>query len=138
MLLVAGENDGGSAKKDARELAITKEQFDAFVQRHLICKPVAENNTDMRASYLILDEQLRFLDCSDGGKKPSKSILAVGVAAALVEAGFDQDAYLRRGGRYSWSKAEHYPLSNYIMSTTGCSSVAGDAGQVPDIEDLCK
>ncbi|KAE8289963.1 putative E3 ubiquitin-protein ligase RNF144A-A [Larimichthys crocea] len=36
---------------------------------------VPESNEKMRNSYLILDEYMRFLDCREGRKDPSKSIL---------------------------------------------------------------
>jgi hypothetical protein len=57
-------------------------------------------------SYLILDEYLRFLDCSTGAKIPSPSILDVGVDEALKAAGFDKIAYERRGGRYQWRRED--------------------------------
>jgi hypothetical protein len=47
----------------------------------------------MQNSYLLLDEQLRFLDCSANGKVPSESILEVGVEKALGQAGFDFDMF---------------------------------------------
>ncbi len=82
----------------------------------------------MRDSYLILDEyvsvqlaqyawdctcklvdinpQMRFLDCTQGRKDPSKSILDVGVANAMKFSGFDEEMFLKRGGRYTWSKGD--------------------------------
>jgi radical S-adenosyl methionine domain-containing protein 2 len=60
----------------------------------------------MRNSYLILDEYMRFLDCTQGRKDPSKSILDVGVKEALKFSGFDETMFLARGGRYTWSKAD--------------------------------
>jgi len=38
---------------------------------------VPENNDMMKNSYLVLDEYMRFLDSSSGGKEPSESILGV-------------------------------------------------------------
>lgn len=49
---------------------------------------------------------MRFLDCSEGGKKPSKSILDVGVEAAIDHSGFDEAMFLRRGGVYQWSNED--------------------------------
>ena len=54
--------------------------------------------------YLLLDEKLRFLDCSEGGKRPSRSILDVGIASALADAGFDEGAFEDRGGVYEWRR----------------------------------
>ena len=47
---------------------------------------------------------MRFLD--GGTKKPSKSLLDVGVQNAIDGANFDERAFLKRGGKYKWSKAD--------------------------------
>ncbi|MEE6522818.1 hypothetical protein FKM82_021436 [Ascaphus truei] len=60
----------------------------------------------MRDSYLILDEYMRFLDCRQGRKDPSKSILDVGVENAIKFSGFDEKMFFKRGGKYVWSKAD--------------------------------
>jgi radical S-adenosyl methionine domain-containing protein 2 len=65
---------------------------------------VDEDNAKMQNSYLILDERMRFLDCTEGGKKPSGSLLDVGVAAAMNKSGFDEEMFFKRGGEYKWSK----------------------------------
>ena len=65
---------------------------------------VGESNEKMRNSYLIMDEYMRFLDNSQGRKDPSKSILDVGVKAAINNSGFDEKMFLKRGGKYKWSK----------------------------------
>ena len=49
---------------------------------------------------------MRFLDCTKGQKDPSKSILDVGVTEAMKFSGFDERMFLKRGGRYTWSKAD--------------------------------
>ena len=66
-----------------------------------------ESNDAMRNSYLILDEYMRFLDNTGGSKTPSCSLLDVGVEAAMDMAGFDQAMFLKRGGKYQWSKQAH-------------------------------
>lgn len=50
--------------------------------------------------------QMRFLNCRNGRKEPSKSILDVGVEAAIKFSGFDEKMFLKRGGKYMWSKAD--------------------------------
>lgn len=50
--------------------------------------------------------QMRFLDCREGRKDPSKSILDVGVKEAITFSGFDEKMFLIRGGKYVWSKAD--------------------------------
>lgn len=49
---------------------------------------------------------MRFLDCREGRKDPSKSILDVGVKEAISFSGFDEKMFLKRGGKYVWSKAD--------------------------------
>ncbi|XP_077166365.1 S-adenosylmethionine-dependent nucleotide dehydratase RSAD2 isoform X2 [Paroedura picta] len=60
----------------------------------------------MRDSYLILDEYMRFLNCTNGRKEPSRSILDVGVENAIQFSGFDEKMFFKRGGKYTWSKAD--------------------------------
>ena len=55
---------------------------------------------------IILFHQMRFLDCTQGKKDPSKSILDVGVENAIKFSGFDEVMFKKRGGRYVWSKAD--------------------------------
>ena len=91
VLLVYGENDG---KPGMQDLLISGAKFDDFCDRHakvLGSVLVKENNDDMRSSYLVLDEYMRFLDCSTYEKIPSPSILDVGVQAALKKSGFDEN-----------------------------------------------
>ena len=124
VLLLDGENTGkdtGSIR-DARELVITDAQFQAFLDRHKDQPSlVPESNAMMKDSYLMLDEKMRyiftiyfdthddrlcgrFLNCTDGGKKPGRSLLDVGVQEALKDAGFDEKAFFDRGGVYEWSR----------------------------------
>ncbi|KAJ3037727.1 Radical S-adenosyl methionine domain-containing protein 2 [Rhizophlyctis rosea] len=107
VLILAGENGGGEDLRDAREFVITDGQFRGFLERHQeqSCM-VPEDNKTMKDSYLILDEEMRFLysDATGGGKVASKSILEVGVEQALKNAVFDRNAFLERGGEYDWTK----------------------------------
>ena len=45
-----------------------------------------------------------FLNCQDGGKTAGRSILKVGVEQALEDAGFDNQAFLDRGGVFEWGR----------------------------------
>lgn len=98
-------NDRARTKKDAEHLLVTKQQFDAFTARHSSQQSlVAESNELMKDSYLILDERMRFLNCQNGKKEPSRSILDVPVEAALAESGFDGESFLQRKGIYDWTR----------------------------------
>ncbi|PAA55452.1 hypothetical protein BOX15_Mlig028573g1 [Macrostomum lignano] len=104
-LLIGGENCGEDSLRHAETFVVTDEQFRSFLDRHsrVECL-VPESNEKMRDSYLILDERMRFLDCTRGRKEPSRSILDVGVANAICSSGFDEAMFRRRGGVYQWSK----------------------------------
>ncbi|KAM9273661.1 S-adenosylmethionine-dependent nucleotide dehydratase RSAD2 [Cariama cristata] len=106
-LLIEGENSGEDALREAEKFVITDEEFEQFLDRHKdVSCLVPESNQKMRDSYLILDEYMRFLNCRNGRKEPSKSILDVGVEAAIKFSGFDEKMFLKRGGKYVWSKAD--------------------------------
>ena len=110
-------------------MTVTSEEFKAFVERHSSLNHIiaAESNDEMRNSYLILDEYMRFvdidvceisvsfnsrkfahrfLDNSNGCKTPSVSILDAGVKAAMNKSGFDRKMFFKRGGKYIWSKKD--------------------------------
>ncbi|KAF8577317.1 hypothetical protein K439DRAFT_1649119 [Ramaria rubella] len=91
--------------RDARDLVITDEQFQAFLERHESKKSLLpEDNKAMQDSYLLLDKELRFLNCEGGTKRPGRSVLKVGVQEALKDTGFDNSAFLDRGGIFNWTK----------------------------------
>lgn len=110
VLILEDENSGSeNAIRDARELVVSKTQFNEFVMRHETSGffenvLIPEPNDVMQNSYLLLDENMCFLDCSKGGKVPSESILDVGVEKALGQAGFDHGAFQKRGGVYEWTR----------------------------------
>jgi radical S-adenosyl methionine domain-containing protein 2 len=84
---------------------ITKEQFQVFVNNHSNQKcMIVESNNVMQNSYLILDEKMRFLDCSTGDKIPTQSILDVGVKSALEQIQFDSTSFIERKGVYDWKR----------------------------------
>jgi radical S-adenosyl methionine domain-containing protein 2 len=107
VLLLDSENTGAGtgSLRDARKLVITTEQFQAFLARHAAQKClVPEDNEAMKDSYLNLDEQMRFLNCQDGGKKPGRPLLEVGVQNALQDSGFDEKMFETRGGIFDWKR----------------------------------
>ena len=125
-LLLSGENAGDGALRRGAAYTVSDAAFAAFVERHVTADgtlrtPAAsprpphaagaggartvavavEDNAVMRSSYLLLDERMRFLDCSAGAKRPGPSLLDVGVAAAVRSAGFDESAFVARGGDWT-------------------------------------
>lgn len=108
-LLLEGEDAGADALRNAERFYINDQVFETFLTTHKdITTLVPESNAKMQNSYLILDEYMRFLDCRQGSKIPSKSILDVGVANALKFSGFDDAMFKKRGGFYKWSKGDDY------------------------------
>ncbi|XP_048048193.1 radical S-adenosyl methionine domain-containing protein 2 [Megalobrama amblycephala] len=106
-LIIEGENAGENCLREAEKFVISDQQFQDFLDRHQSVEClVPESNQKMRDSYLILDEYMRFLDCREGRKDPSKSILDVGVEEAIKFSGFDEKMFLKRGGKYVWSKED--------------------------------
>ncbi|XP_073905199.1 S-adenosylmethionine-dependent nucleotide dehydratase RSAD2 isoform X2 [Castor canadensis] len=106
-LLIEGENSGEDALREAERFVISDKEFEGFLERHKdVSCLVPESNQKMKNSYLILDEYMRFLNCTSGRKDPSKSILDVGVEEAIKFSGFDEKMFLKRGGKYVWSKAD--------------------------------
>ncbi|RIA87181.1 radical s-adenosyl methionine domain-containing protein 2 [Glomus cerebriforme] len=106
VLILENENGGGEGTlRDAREFIITDQEFEEFIKRHSgqACI-VPEPNNLMKNSYLILDEYLRFLNCTNNDKTPSESLLDVPVEKALMQAGWDQEAFIGRSGIYDWSR----------------------------------
>ncbi|KAJ8599968.1 hypothetical protein CTAYLR_002863 [Chrysophaeum taylorii] len=103
-LVLDGENGGiGGDLRDARPLVVSPDQFAAFVDRHSAqASLVPETNNEMQASYLLLDEKMRWLDCSDGSKMPREISILDDPAEVFEQAGFDYDMFVKRGGIYTW------------------------------------
>jgi len=140
-LIIEGENDGEQSLRDARKFLITDPQFKSFLSRHSDRKClVDEDNSTMRTSYLILDEYMRFLDCSGNSKKPGPSIIHTDVHEALKLAGFDEDKFRKRGGDFFikvWLAANAGASSaTDPPKSGGCSSSGTSGSSIGDIEDI--
>lgn len=86
---------------------MTDEQWETFCNKHKhIDSFVPKSNSLMKESYLILDEDMCFLDKGDGENVKSESILKVGVEKVMSQVKFDQDAFVKRGGLYDWTKSD--------------------------------
>ena len=100
VLMVKGENED-----KVTQFQITNEEFKQFVERHKEIKcMVAESNDNMKSSYLILDEKMRFLDKGDGDEIYSQSILEVGVEKALESIVYDEKEFKKRKGDYLFNE----------------------------------
>ena len=87
---------------------IDDQKFRAFVERHRAQNPIAEDNDTMRDSYLLLDQEMRFLNCISNKKISGKSILIVGEQAALRKAGFNHEKFIEREGIFEWTKPKDH------------------------------
>ncbi|KAF9467773.1 hypothetical protein BDZ94DRAFT_1247665 [Collybia nuda] len=118
VLLLGGENAGGDTGsiRDARHLTISDDEFKTFLDRHQgQTSLVPESNEAMKDSYLNLDEDMRFLNCQSGGKEPGRSLLDVGVQEALKDAGFDNQAFIDRGGIFDWAREVTTLKGNMVL-----------------------
>lgn len=106
-LIVAGENDDETRKRDAKTFLVTDEQWQTFCNRHkhIPCY-VPEDNKSMASSYLLLDEYMCFLDKGEGMMAKSESILQVGVKEAMKQVVWDKKSFVERGGIYDWGRSE--------------------------------
>jgi len=96
VLPVAGQNDA-----HFWELAVTSEQYDAYLTRHSQQQSlVPENNEAMTASYYMVDPAGRFFDNEQGHHRYSSPILEVGVKSAISEVAFEMNRFIARGGQY--------------------------------------
>ncbi|CAJ0551496.1 Ff.00g114260.m01.CDS01 [Fusarium sp. VM40] len=114
-LLVAGENEDATRLRDARIFLVTEEQWKTFCDRHkhLPCY-VPEDNNSMASSYLLLDEDMCFLDKGEGMMTKSESILKVGVQKAMEQVVWDKTSFVDRGGIYDWGRSD-------MAKDSGCS-----------------
>ena len=101
MYLVDGMNTNvDNPLHDATDLAITREEFETFIKRHedVQCLQSEPNERFIRA-YLLLNERMRFLSTSEGGKE-TDSILDVSVADAIEQCDFCSEKFIERDGVY--------------------------------------
>jgi radical S-adenosyl methionine domain-containing protein 2 len=114
-LLVAGENEDETRLRDATAFLVTEEQWKTFCDRHkyLPCY-VPEDNNSMASSYLLLDEDMCFLDKGEGMMTKSESILKVGVQKAMEQVVWDKTSFVNRGGIYDWGRSD-------MVQDGGCS-----------------
>ena len=104
-LLIKGENIDPLNNSDVASWHINESEFEVFKNLNQgFNNTIFETNQTMRNSYYLVDEKMRFLDCSTGYKIPSRSILEVGVEEAMKQIYFDEEQFFKRKGIYEWSK----------------------------------
>ena len=104
VLIVPEENGSERTLRDARRFVINDEEWRLFCDKHKRQESfVPEGNDVMASSYLLLDENLCFLNKGLG--KPTRSILEIGVTEALKDVYWDEEGFQKRGGVYKWSKS---------------------------------
>ena len=105
VLIVPEENGSEHTLRDARRFVINDDEWRLFCDKHKHQECfVPEANNVMASSYLLLDENLRFLNKGVG--RPTRSILDIGVTEALKDVHWDGKGFQMRGGVYKWSKLE--------------------------------
>ena len=102
LLHIAGENDDCLP-----ELAITRDQFQQFIEAHEGCRAytslVPEDNAAMTGTYLMLDPAARLYSNASGHLESSPSILDVPFETALSSLpAFDFRGFEERGGNWNW------------------------------------
>lgn len=100
MLPIRGENH-----QYLNQLAISKTEFNEFVNRHLYLNNqrisvIPEYNDCMKGSYVMIDPRGRFYQNTTGKLIYSRPILEVGVKESLNDVGFSYLKFRRRGGEY--------------------------------------
>lgn len=97
VLSIKGLND-----KKAKELLISKEEFESFIERHARLKPIAEDNQAMLDSYIMVDPMGRFYQNTNSMITRSRPIQEAGVFEAFNDIHFDHSKFMNRGGLYAW------------------------------------
>jgi radical S-adenosyl methionine domain-containing protein 2 len=101
MYLVDGMNTNvENPVHDASYLGISRDEFESFIERHkdLDCLQ-SEPNERFVSAYLLLNERMRFLSTSEGGKE-TDSILDISVADAIAQCDFSSEKFMERDGEY--------------------------------------
>ena len=102
VLPVGGQNDF-----TVDEYVVSSEEFERYVvtgrkvEEHGIVV-VPENNDLMTGSYVMVDPAGRFFDNVTGAHTYGRSIVDVGVEAALKDVSVDHEKFNARGGVYGW------------------------------------
>ena len=94
---------------EASALAITREMFMEFVERHRDLSPVWEDNELMTGSYIMIDPNGNLVDDADGEYRIVGNLLEKPLHELLRHTGFSIDKYLARKAVYDWEAEEAFP-----------------------------
>lgn len=103
---IAGQNDGAGSLLD-----VTKEQFDAFLERHRHLNPVVEDTGSILGSYLMVDPLGRAFGNATGTHVYGEPILSVGIEGSVAQIGWVPERFLARGGVWDWRLPEAAAIS---------------------------
>lgn len=100
-LPIAGQND-----KYIEELSVSKSIFEQYIERHSEAsnypKVIAESNSAMQGSYVMIDPAGRFFDNVNGKHRYSRPILSVGMQQAIDDIELNYQKFIDRQGVYDW------------------------------------
>ena len=98
---IIGQND-----RAFDQLAVTLEEFSAYVRRNRVLVPtsiavIAETADDMTDSYAMIAPNGSFFGNGTGTYRYSRPIVDVGIEAAFADVSFSPDRFRNRGGVYA-------------------------------------
>ncbi|MEM2143534.1 MAG: viperin family antiviral radical SAM protein [Candidatus Thorarchaeota archaeon] len=102
VLRIEGQNDDSFD-----DLSVSREEFEAFVNRHRDLDPIAEDNEMMTGSYVMIDPLGRFFQNTQEKYIFSRPINEIGVMGALKQVGFSWSKLLRRRGAEYFADGSH-------------------------------
>lgn len=99
-------NQETKQQRNAKELLITKEAYQSFIERHATQLPlIAESNEVMIDSYYMFDEQFRFIYNDENGVNHyTDSILNQPIERLIEEVNFNEKHFDERKGDFEWYK----------------------------------
>ncbi|MCX8523127.1 viperin family antiviral radical SAM protein [Chryseobacterium formosus] len=103
VLPIKGEND-----EHINDFIIDEEMFNQFISNHHQFfenqMMVAENNAEMKDSYVMVDPAGRFYTNKNGKQEYSFPILETGIKNAYDEMRYNYQNFINRRGLYQWNK----------------------------------
>jgi len=92
----------GQNSSSIKDLLITEEQFEQFIERHENLNLIVEKNDAMIESYIMIDPMGRFFQNTGNIYHFSRPILDVGISNALNDIKYNHAKFIERGGIYTF------------------------------------